>query len=87
MSTLDEMSRADIAGIDPASLTDIKTVQILPSLPVEQRMSDYLRQIGNPYCFLCGKTPVKVRFTESEKTLDEAVKDHYLNLKNLEPKL
>jgi mevalonate kinase len=80
---LDVFSRMEIKSVDRASLIDIKSVTIDKSLPIEKRMRQYLEQIKNPYCFLCGKTPVKVTFSEVGKTLDEAIKDHYLGLKTL----
>ncbi len=81
---LAEMSQVDISGIDRSTLVDIKKIKIDTSLPIVKRMLQYLKQIKNPYCFLCGATPVKVRFTDSGKTLDDAIKDHYLGLKTFE---
>lgn len=78
---LDELSKTEIAGIDGTLLTDIKTISTDKSLPAESRMSRYLSQIGNPYCFRCGKTPVKVRFSETGRTLDDAIIEHYIGLK------
>jgi len=83
LKQLDEMSRMEIDRIDRNILVDVKTVDIDTSLPIENRMLRYLEQIKNPYCFLCGGTVVKVRFSDTGKTLDEAVKDHYFGLKNL----
>ncbi len=81
---LNEMSRMEITDIDRMSLVDITTIRIDQTLPIETRMQQYLKQIRNPYCFLCGGTPVRVRFSETEKTLDDAVKCHYLSLKKLD---
>jgi len=80
---LDEMSRIEISSIDRNSLVDIKTVKIDTSLPIAKRMVQYLEQIKNPYCFSCGETPIRIRFSDTGKTLDKAVKDHYLGLKTL----
>lgn len=83
LKQLDEMSRMRMDRIDRDILIDIKTVDIDTSLPIDNRMLRYLEQIKNPYCFLCGGTVVKIRFSDTGKTLDEAVKNHYLGLKNL----
>lgn len=80
---LAEMSRIEINTIDRSSLVDIKTVKIDSSLPIAKRMLRYLDQVKNPYCFRCGETPVKIRFSQTGKTLDEAIKDHYIGLKTL----
>lgn len=78
-----EMSNTVIKGIDPCSLVNIKNVSLDTSLPIKERMMEYFAQVKNPYCFLSGETPVKVSFSEEGKSLDEAVKDHFLKLKTL----
>ena len=43
-----------------------------------------LEQIKNPYCFLCGETPVKIQFApkDTEKAdLGEKLKRYFLTLK------
>lgn len=80
---LDEMSWTKIEKIDKNTLVDIKMVRIDTSIPIAKRMLLYLDQIKNPYCFLCGETPVKIRFSYTGKTMDEAIKSHFLGLKAL----
>lgn len=80
---LDEMSMITVDKIDKNTLFDIKTVKIDASLPVTERMQQYLEQVKNPYCFMCSGTPVRIRFSDTGKTLDEALKSHFLGLKNL----
>lgn len=43
-------------------------------------MLDFLSQIGNPYCFLAGNTPVKIRFSEDGKPMYQALEDLFLHL-------
>ena len=38
-----------------ANLVDIRTVAVDKSLPQEERLVEYIRQIGNPYRFKCGE--------------------------------
>ncbi len=83
ISNLEEMSRTEIDKVDRSTLVDIKSVQISTSLPIAKRMLQYLEQIKNPYCFLCGNTPVRVQFSDKGKTLDEAIKSHFQELNNL----
>lgn len=80
---LDELSRTEIDRIDRELLINIKTVHVDTSLPAAKRMLHYLEQIKNPYCFLCGETPVKIRFSDTGKPLDEAIKSHFIGLKTL----
>ena len=57
--------------IDRDSLVDISTVKIDPSLPRDQRIADYIRQIRNPYCYLRGGVVVHISFADTEATLED----------------
>lgn len=60
-----------IQPIDHDSLVDISTVKIDPSLPRDQRIADYIRQIRNPYCYLSGGVVVHISFADTEATLED----------------
>jgi len=75
------MREMEITKIDRTSLIDINNVKIDTSLPAEQRMESFIKQIGNPYCFLCGDTPVRVRFVSKRKTLSQSLGDYFSSLK------
>lgn len=74
---LDQMKNVDIHTIDRDSLVDINEVHIDKNLPPAQRMADFIRQIGNPYCYRCGKIVVKVTFADTDTTLEDCL-EHYL---------
>ena len=76
-SALAQMKEVDIHTVDRDSLVDIREVQVDGKLPREQRFEEFLRQIKNPYCYLCGKIIVKVSFSDTEVTLEERL-EHYL---------
>ena len=78
---LREMRSVDITQVDRSTLVDIRNIHIDPTLPATQKMQSYLEQIGNPYCFLCGNTPVKIRFVSESKTLKQSLCDYFLSLK------
>ncbi len=40
-------------------------------LPKQERILDFIRQIGNPYCYRHGKYVVKVSFTDTDVTLED----------------
>lgn len=68
---LEAMQSVDIHTVDPETLRDIRDVRIKTELPKQERMLDYLRQIGNPYCYRHGKYVVKVSFAETDATLED----------------
>lgn len=59
MSIVEEMKNIDIRTVDPETLVDIRMVEIDDSLPKEERLASFIRQIKNPYCFRVGNVVVK----------------------------
>lgn len=55
-------------------LVDIRDVHVDPSLPKDERIKEYLRQIKNPYCFKCGAFTVHARFAKDGPTLEDCLK-------------
>lgn len=73
----EQMRNVDVQTVDRDSLVDINEVQIDGKLPREQRLAEFIRQIGNPYCYRCGKVVVKVSFANTDATLEDRL-EHYL---------
>ena len=65
------MQNVDIRTVDPETLRDIRTVTVNADLPKQERILDFIRQIGNPYCYRHGKYIVKVSFTDTDVTLED----------------
>ena len=61
----------DIRAVDPAALVDIRDVKVNTALPKRERILDFLRQIGNPYCYRHGKYVVRVSFTDTDISLED----------------
>lgn len=73
---LDQMKHVDILTVDPNELVDIQDIQINPKADDKSRIRDFMKQIGNPYCFKCGDYVVKIGFTETEITLTDRIKEY-----------
>jgi hypothetical protein len=71
------MKQVDVRTVDRDTLMDIRDVQVDRTLPRGQRFADFLRQIGNPYCYRCGKAVVKISFADTDATLEDRL-EHYL---------
>ena len=56
--------------INRDELVDIADVKINTGLPVEERIKDYIRQIKNPYCYLCNGVVVRISFAGKTKLSD-----------------
>lgn len=70
---LEAMRNVDVRTVDPATLRDIRDVKIDTDLPKAERMLDYIRQIGNPYCYRHGKYVVKVSYADTDTTLEDCL--------------
>lgn len=77
--TLEEMKAVDVRSVDPDTLVDIRDVKIDQSLPKEERIRSFVKQIRNPYVFKCGNVIVKTVFAESGPTLDECLERYLQN--------
>lgn len=69
--TIEQMKNMDIRTVDPATLVDRKTVRIDSRLPRDKRVTQYLRQIKNPYCYTDDGVVVKVSFTPCKETIND----------------
>ena len=57
-------------------LVDIRDVMIHTDLPKRERMLDFIRQIGDPYCYRHGKYSVQVSFADTDVTLEERLSNY-----------
>lgn len=78
---LEKMRCVDIEHINRDNLVDIQNVSIDTTLPPIERMENYLQQIKNPYCFVCGNVAVHLRFDPNGNDLKDRLKEHFINQK------
>lgn len=52
-------------------LVDIRDVSVDKTLPREQRIAEFVRQIKNPYRFKCGGIIINARFSSDGVSLEE----------------
>ena len=71
---LEQLAQVDIKTVDPKDLVEIEDVTIRADLPQEERIIDYIKQIGNPYCYLYHGIIVKVSFS-SKRRMEDCLKD------------
>jgi len=68
---IEAMKDVDVRTVDINTLRDIRDVKVNTDLPKEERVLDFIRQIGNPYCYRHGKYVVKISFTDTDVTLEQ----------------
>lgn len=75
-----EMQAVDPETVDRSALKDIRDVHVNTELPKKERILDFIRQIGNPYCYRHGDYVVKVGFADTDVTLEDRMLS-YIRLK------
>ena len=70
------MAASQNIPLSPAGtpLADIRDVSVDQTLPKEERIAEFLRQIKNPYCFRCGKFTVRARYADNGVSLEDCLK-------------
>ncbi len=76
---LTEMKSVDLRKVDRATLVDRSKVRINPDAPVEQRVQEWIEQLGNPYIYLDGGIVVKLSFAENGPSIEERINSLYLS--------
>ncbi len=80
---MDQLANIDIETIDKNTLPDFKNFVFDNSLSQKERMEKVIEATGgNPYCFRCGDTLVKLEFTEGGPTLQELFTDFLVRKKS-----
>ncbi len=69
---IEVLKNVDIRTVSKESLVDIKDVKIDKSLSIEERKISFVKQIKNPYCYICNGFIIKSKFAESGNTFEES---------------
>lgn len=77
MTSIESMKNVNPKTVDRSRLVQRSSVRLDPSAPREDRLRDFIRQIKNPYCYLDGKTVVKISFANTDTTMEDCL-EHYL---------
>lgn len=80
LNELNKMKEVDIRTVDKEQLMDLNAVTIDDKEPIEERVTSFLRQIENPYCFRVGDVAVKVVYQENGPTFQQNFEDMLMNL-------
>lgn len=66
-----KMKNTDIRTVKRDELVDINSVKINVNQEPEQKIREYVKQIKNPYCFLCGDYVVKLEYSQEDRTIED----------------
>ena len=77
MMSVEAMKSVNPKTVDRNNLVERSSVRLDPAAPREERLRDFIQQIKNPYCYLDGKTVVKISFSRTDTTMEDCL-EHYL---------
>lgn len=81
LTTLKSFASADITSIDRARLADIREIKVDEELPADEKIAQFIDEVKNPYCFLAGDVPVRIRFKPQGRDLKNILSDYFVGLK------
>lgn len=78
MMGIETMKNVSPKTVDRSTLVQRSSIRLDPAAPREDRLREFIKQIRNPYCYLDGKTVVKISFAETDKdAVMKALQDIY----------
>ena len=67
------MSEVDVKTVDRSTLVQRSSVHVDSGKVKQEKIRDFVRQIGNPYCYLEGNTVIKIRFANTGRTIEDCI--------------
>ena len=77
MMGIETMKNVSPKTVDRSTLVQRSSVRLDPAAPREDWRREFIKQIINPFCYLDGKTVVKISCAETDTTMEECL-EHYL---------
>lgn len=67
---LEQLKKVDIRTVDASTLADIGKIRIDRTLPKEERLLAFIKEVRNPFCFICNGMVVKTSFSDTDESLE-----------------
>ena len=74
------MEKFTAKNADRSLLKDIKDVVIETSQPCNDRVRNYVEQIGNPYCYLDNGVVVEIGYADTQVSLHDRLLSYASNI-------
>ena len=59
---------------NPEQLKDIRDVSVDKNLSKNERIAEFVRQIGDPYHFRCGRFTITAQFSDNGLSMEDCLK-------------
>ena len=78
--TISDMKDVDVRSVDRSILVQRSSIKVDPKKDKAERVKEYIEQIHNPYCYLEGKTVVKISFANTSRTIEDCMRGYLSGL-------
>lgn len=66
----EKLKSVDIQTVDVSTLADIGRIRIDRELPKVERLRAFIREVRNPFCFICNGMVVKTSYSDTKESLE-----------------
>lgn len=80
MMSVETMRSVNPKTVDRSTLVQRDSIRLEPTDAQNNRLLDFIQQIKNPYCYLDGKTVVKITFSKTDTTLEDCLENYLRGL-------
>lgn len=70
VADFDKLKNVDVRTVDISTLTDIGKIKINRELPKADRLCAFVREVKNPFCFICNGMVVKISYSDTNESLE-----------------
>ena len=67
----EELKNVDVQTVDVSTLEDIGRIRIDRELPKAERLCAFIKEIRNPFCFICNGMVVKISYSDTNESLEK----------------
>lgn len=67
----EQMKQVNIRTVNADTLVDIDDIEIDKMLSKEEQISDFIKKVKNPFCYICNGMIVKAVYNDSGDNLEE----------------
>lgn len=70
VADFEKLKNVDVRTVDISTLTDIGKIKINRELPKADRLCAFVREVKNPFCFICNGMVVKISYSDTNESLE-----------------
>lgn len=78
---LEKLAETLIEEVEIESLANINEIESSKNKDIYKQLEDFINKIKNPYCFKCDDIVVKIKFSDTDLSLEEALCNYFVSLK------